>query len=286
MKYKVSRDEVFRLWARQSQESAGEKGNRERSYFRGNTCYSYGSHFPIAKHVGDNNVLFTLQTNSVTTADHISHARSACSSAGLNVIYCYDIDSFGKSIQHWEGRIEDLFEQISNPKNRKFEGRVQELRTIAQQFKKYIAFMNAEIPFKTATALALIESGNIVEQLREPDREFTASKKPDLKKQIANFVALITEDNLPMPDAGDCFLCSFQTQANKPVGDLSNGADHLVSHIEEKYLHGSLLVNAMKDSGYHATQIQLHYHIKNVDAFKRALRKYLNKKLITQKQVA
>lgn len=172
MKYKVTRDEVFRLWARKAQDHAEELSGG-RTYFSGDTCYSYGSHFPIAKHIGDGNVLFTLQTYSNTTAKHISDARHACFRANLNVIYCYSIESVRDSIKHWEDEMEELFSQISNPKNRKFENRVEKLKCIAKQFRKYMEIFTAHpISFKTATALALIDSGNVVAKLREPDREF------------------------------------------------------------------------------------------------------------------
>ena len=41
-------DMVAHLWAHRAQESAPQRGN---FYFDGDTIYSYGSHFPIARHV-------------------------------------------------------------------------------------------------------------------------------------------------------------------------------------------------------------------------------------------
>ena len=68
-------DMVAHLSAHQSQESARTaNGNL---YFRGDTIYSYGSHFPIAKHKAGV-VLFTTKGYSVTTAGHISCVASAC----------------------------------------------------------------------------------------------------------------------------------------------------------------------------------------------------------------
>ena len=61
--------------ARHARESGG------RFYFHGDTIYSYGSHFPIARHVahkGKAAVLFTTRCYSVTTAGHKCMVESAC----------------------------------------------------------------------------------------------------------------------------------------------------------------------------------------------------------------
>jgi hypothetical protein len=47
-------------------------------YYTGDTIYSYGQHFPMAKHVKDGNVLLTTQEYSVSTSRHLSHTRQAC----------------------------------------------------------------------------------------------------------------------------------------------------------------------------------------------------------------
>ena len=101
-----------------------------------------------------------------------------------------------------------------------------------------------------------------------------------LKKQIAKYVNLISKDNLPYPDAGDCWDCSLRTKDGQTMGEISK-SDHLLSHLKENYLHGSILVNAMRESGYTDTGINFHYQMKYTNYFKRALRKYLQKRLIS-----
>lgn len=71
--------EVPHLWAHGTQDDARNKqGNL---YFTGDTIYSYGSHFPIARYVtngaGKRAVLFTTACYSVTTSGHCSAVRSA-----------------------------------------------------------------------------------------------------------------------------------------------------------------------------------------------------------------
>lgn len=80
--------EVPHLWAHRTQDDARNKqGNL---YFTGDTIYSYGSHFPIARHVANDSgrraVLFTTATYSVTTSGHCSAVRSAIPS-GIPVFH-------------------------------------------------------------------------------------------------------------------------------------------------------------------------------------------------------
>ena len=80
--------EIPHLWAHRTQEEArNRQGNL---YFTGDTIYSYGSHFPIARHVtndaGERAVLFTTSTYSVTTSGHCSAVRSAIPS-GIPVFH-------------------------------------------------------------------------------------------------------------------------------------------------------------------------------------------------------
>lgn len=65
--------QVAHLWANKSRASA--KGSH--FFFEGDTIYSYGSHFPIARHC-DGVILFTRQDYSVTTSKHKSYVRMAC----------------------------------------------------------------------------------------------------------------------------------------------------------------------------------------------------------------
>lgn len=80
-------DEIPHLWAHQSQQSARNAGGR--IYFEGDTIFSYGSHFPMARHVtatgdrttgagkGARGVLFNSATYSVTTSHHQTMVRRA-----------------------------------------------------------------------------------------------------------------------------------------------------------------------------------------------------------------
>src|SRR5271169_4636271 len=80
--------EIPHLWAHRTQDEArNRQGNL---YFTGDTIYSYGSHFTIARHVtndtGRRAVLFTTASYSVTTSSHCSAVRSAIPS-GIRVFH-------------------------------------------------------------------------------------------------------------------------------------------------------------------------------------------------------
>lgn len=118
--------------------------------------------------------------------------------------------------------------------------------------------------------------GNLVSKEAE-DRSVDIAK---MKKRISRYIANINKDNLPKPNIGDCWFCLMQTENGQNMGDRLKDTGHLLEHLNENYLHGSILVNSMREYGFQDHQIGLHYKLKVVDTFKRALRKYLQKRLI------
>lgn len=72
-------DEIPHLWMHRTQESARNPGGN--LFFEGDTIYSYGHHFPIAKHLvnkhGDKAIAFTTRKYSVTTAKHINQVEQS-----------------------------------------------------------------------------------------------------------------------------------------------------------------------------------------------------------------
>lgn len=90
-----------------------------------------------------------------------------------------------------------------------------------------------------------------------------------LANSIKRFVRQIDKlDKLPQPDGGDCWLC------------MARQTSCLQSHLDENYLHGSLLVAAMRWAGYKDAGIYLHLtgHPPHTSV-KSALRRYLRRHL-------
>jgi hypothetical protein len=49
----------------------------------------------------------------------------------------------------------------------------------------------------------------------------------------------------PKPSGGGCWYCYMHTDQGKPLGD--SDTTHLISHLDELYIFGSLVYNALKD---------------------------------------
>jgi hypothetical protein len=111
------------------------------------------------------------------------------------------------------------------------------------------------------------------------------NKIKDIKKKIAKYVKLVdTLNPIPMPDGGDCWYCLMTTQSGETLGDISKNSDHLESHLEEGYIFGSIIFNALKEKGYpHPALIM---QMRCVTSIKAALRRYLTKRLLPEVQAA
>ena len=108
-----SHRQIAHIWANRSQTRA----TGHNMYFEGDTIYSYGRHFPIARHVernGRHAILFTTRTRSVSTAKHISHTRSAIASD----IPVFNVDDVTAPPQtalraHYEARITEALKKAA-----------------------------------------------------------------------------------------------------------------------------------------------------------------------------
>lgn len=100
-----------------------------------------------------------------------------------------------------------------------------------------------------------------------------AKREIELKAKIKKFLAktIVEGQELPQPHNGDCWMCLMFDQ-EQPVGERgfsgwaadkvvdrsqNRDTDHLLSHIEEHYMHGSLIVNAFRAAGYKDLGISL-----------------------------
>lgn len=122
------------------------------------------------------------------------------------------------------------------------------------------------------------------------------------KKLIERFIAKVhAADTLPKPCGGDCWIClMFDASKLAPVkndygpgnstGQKVSDPDHLLSHLREGYLHGSLILNAMRWAGYQDTGIAIWWqnherdkrsgnYRKQSDVIARTLRRFLKAQL-------
>jgi hypothetical protein len=111
-----------------------------------------------------------------------------------------------------------------------------------------------------------------------------AKKDDTLRRKVNLFCKKVdTVETLPTPNGGDCWLCMMSKATNGKTDrggytigtDRADDTEHLLSHVDEGYLHGWLLVNAMRARGYTDDGIGLHYRMDLRGTIKRALRVYL-----------
>ena len=104
------------------------------------------------------------------------------------------------------------------------------------------------------------------------------NKDKKLLKLISGYCKEIRNmEELPVPSPGDCWFCSMRSQDGKSMGDSFNDKDHLLNHLKEKYVHGSLIVNALEWAGYDNPSIIFHMKLKDSIIF--AVRRYFKAKL-------
>lgn len=69
---------------------------------------------------------------------------------------------------------------------------------------------------------------------------------------------------LPMPNGGDCWLCAFVGVDNGKPWDEGD-KEHFIGHLKEQYVHGSLIVNALKWAGHDINTSRMYSLVFNRD---------------------
>ena len=174
-------DMVAHLWAHQSQDSATTQ-NRT-FYFIGDTIYSYGNHFPIARHV-NGVVLFTTRGYSVTTAGHKGRVESACSH--LRVFEVKDVRADHKEhLADYRARIKDEIVKYRRARQNKpyIVEYVQRLVNEANEYAKHFGLKTRFTAPTTETMLA--ECRKIEEQnkAREVQRARQEQKRQEERER-------------------------------------------------------------------------------------------------------
>jgi hypothetical protein len=174
-------------WANQHQQS-GRNANST-IYFEGSTIYSYGSHFPIAKHIvneqGQRAVLFTERTYSNTTAKHISHVYMSCKND--NIIYCANPNSSHEyNFNFWENCA--YHHGASKLKTaRKPEIYLNYLDNVNNKVVKYAEFFGVEIPETLKAVLSIKDKSQYLDYQNKANELAKIEKARKLKEQKKNF---------------------------------------------------------------------------------------------------
>jgi len=111
----MNNSQVAHLWANQSRPS----GKGSNFYFTGDTIYSYGPHFPIAR-LYKNIVLFTNRDYSVTTCKHKRLARRAADHKTIFYVNDPTRNPSRADIKSYKERISKLAESASRARDPKW----------------------------------------------------------------------------------------------------------------------------------------------------------------------
>lgn len=156
----MNNKQVAHLWANKSRPSA--KGSH--FYFEGDTIYSYGSHFPIARHY-KGVVLFTAQSHSVTTAKHKGYVRSAMTHLKSFTIPDIKGNPCGEHVKHYASEIDDLSLQCARTKDATW--KLTQLKSLVDEANEFCAM------FKFKTRFAMPEN---LDALKAKAKEQSAKK--------------------------------------------------------------------------------------------------------------
>lgn len=171
---------IAHMWANKVQDDARNPTNN--FYYDKDTIYSYGRHFPIAKHIVNNGVsaiLFTERTYSNTTAKHIQVVRQAANH--LNVIYCFNPEStHTDNLNSWLVSAENIVANLTTA--RKPEIYLSKIGDIANRVNKYAKYFGLTIPAVLVAVLAIANKSQYAEYAgKKAELEAIAAKEAEVK---------------------------------------------------------------------------------------------------------
>jgi hypothetical protein len=173
MKKVVHGREVAHLWAHQTQADARSNG-RGNIFFTGDTIYSYGSHFPIARHVenskGQKAILFTTKGYSSTTAKHKSYVRNAIPGS-IDVFYVRDVMDKPKValLDDYQAEINELAVKAARSRQGK-DWCLEELRKKVEEFSALAEFIGSKRKPKIPDQKWLDEQKKLAKEQAKNDR--------------------------------------------------------------------------------------------------------------------
>jgi hypothetical protein len=165
-------ENVAHLFANQLQDEARTQTNN--FYFFSDMIFSYGTHFCIARHIGEKTILFTERSYSNTTTKHIAHVRNAANH--INKIYCYNPSgTHAENFQYWTNEAEFNINKLKRANKPVIY--LNNLDSIKNKAERYANFFNIEIPQQLKKALEITEKAQISEYLEQKDAYIKAEKE-------------------------------------------------------------------------------------------------------------
>lgn len=180
MKKVVDSRQVAHLWAHQSQSEA--RNSNGSVFFDGDTIFSYGRHFPMARHV-NGVVLQTTKRYSVTTSKHQSYVAQACSH--LTCFYVLNVMA-----QNKERHLENLFDYQARYETAMLQaGRARSGRNIEWKTKRAADLLTEAnsyaAHFKLRRRLKACDVSDLVERAKKRSAKQAAAERKRIKERAA-----------------------------------------------------------------------------------------------------
>ena len=239
--------EIPHLWAHKTQADARNNG-RGNLFFEGDTIYSYGRHFPIARWVKSGKreaVLFTERGYSNTTAKHKGMVRSAIP-AGVTVFTVPDVRTHNHeaNLQYYVSQAKEFFEKaLRAVQVFSFNWKINQAREFVEEGRQYAKFFRLKSPkFPNVSATAERKRREYLQE-REAVRqtpEYIAKRgaereKRDAAKEAARLKAAqeaITEWRAGNPYARVPYGVPTMLRVKGEEVETSRGARVPVSHAK------------------------------------------------------
>jgi hypothetical protein len=176
----MNNSQLAHAWAHQTKPQA--KGSN--LFFEGDTIYSYGYHFPIAKKVAFEKVLFTTREYSNTTARHKSLVARAIPSAWL-IISIPHFRKCNDNLSYFESEFSNAIEKYK--KSRKYKDSI--FSDIIEELKNFRAYCDAfQVPFEDFSdnlkaLLFIVESESFAETQEERQARIQRQDEQEKKRR-------------------------------------------------------------------------------------------------------
>lgn len=177
---------VAHLWAHQNQDEARTK--RGNFYFRGAVIYSYGSHFPIARHVrnkqGAQAVLLTTRGYSVTTAGH-----KRLASVAANHLTMFQVDNVMETDHR--ANLKDYQERINQAKRGYVRARTRkdwalmDIERLTNEANDYAEYFGLKTRFAMPEDLEAMQAECLEIDRKESERKRKQREKAEREKRQA-----------------------------------------------------------------------------------------------------
>ena len=238
----MNNKQVAHLWAHQSKPSA----SGSHFFFQGDTIYSYGGHFPIAR-LYKGVVLFTTQGYSSTTAHHKSIASSAVSHLKVYHVTNPTKKPSAADLKDYQRRIDALIAVVA--KSRKPENHMAYLDAIIDEANQFATEFKFKTRFKAPTDFNQLREQAKAAAAAEAKKKIAAAKK--LEKELAadiNLWRIGEKHSLPFT-LHKVYLraANVDSHADVAVMQSSKGAEVPLTDAKKAFR----FVTAMREKGWH-----------------------------------